>query len=353
MTGQPPMDPHDQVQDDRAGLEPSPGHVSMVRRTSVESDGTGGADRRTRSKRPGARRWIPVLFVLLGILVLVYPVAATQYNNIKQREFAQTYNSQINEISTEDRSAQLARARAYNDTITGVPILDPYLDTVRRPQSEAYENYSSQLAATQIMARLRVPSAAVDLPVRHGTTSDVIGAGVGHLYGTSLPVGGVGTHAVLTSHTGMSSATLFDHLIDVREGDLFFIDVSGETLAYRVDQIKVVLPEEIGDLVPVPGHDYVTLFTCTPYAVNSHRLLVRGERVDWNESVAAQYEEPVSSWWAWLSSLETWMWGLLAGALMGVVGLLAIIRRDHRRRHGSVSGRDSRMRTPGGQSDGP
>lgn len=300
-------------------------------------EGAMGAHKAARAKRSGVRRLIPLLFVLAGILVLVYPVVATQYNNTKQREFAETYNSAINEIPAADLSAQLAAARAYNDTINGVPILDPYLDAVEHPESEAYDAYTRQLSETEVMARLRVPSARIDLPVRHGTTEDAISSGVGHLYGTSLPVGGVGTHSVLTSHTGLSKATLFDHLIDVAEGDLFFIDVSGETLAYKVDQIKVVLPEEIGDLVPVAGRDYVTLFTCTPYAVNSHRLLVRGERVDWTDEVAAQSQEDSEHWWSWLANLETWMWGLLATAFVGVLAFLSILWREHHRRRGSRS----------------
>ena len=141
-----------------------------------------------------------------------------------------------------------------------------------------------------------------------------------------LTVGGLGTHAVLTSHTGMSSATLFDHLIDVKEGDLILVEVMGETLAYRVDQIKVVLPNEISDLTTVEGHDYLTLFTCTPYAVNSHRLLVRGERVEYTPEIAEAVEQAKPP----VFQMETWMWWLLAGAVLGLVVLVFLIARDRR-----------------------
>ena len=278
-------------------------------------------------KRRG-NRLIPLLIVLAGILVVLYPVVATQYNNFKQHEFAVTYNSEVNEISGEDLAEGLAAARAYNESITGIPILDPYLDEVQQPESEEYARYLDELAATDVMARVRVPSVGIDLPVRHGTSEASIRNGAGHLYGTSLPVGGIGTHSVLTSHTGMSDATLFDHLIDVDEGDLIVIDVYGETLAYTVDQIKVVLPEEIGDLVPVAGHDYITLFTCTPYAVNSHRLLVRAERTEWTPEVEAASEASDS----WVPQLEWWMWVLLGIALLGIAGLLTGALVSRRRR---------------------
>ena len=173
-----------------------------------------------------------------------------------------------------------------------------------------------------------VPSVNIDLPIYHGTTDDVIAKGVGHLYGTSLPVGGMDTHAVLTSHTGMASATLFDHLDKVTEGDLMFIEVAGETLAYRVDQIKIILPNEISDLTKAEGHDYLTLFTCTPYSVNTHRLLVRGERVPYTPEVAEVAEQAAERP---VFVMEPWMWWLIAGAGVGLLALLIIVVRERRR----------------------
>ena len=291
------------------------------------------AGRRATRRVQRRRQIVPILLVLLGISTMVYPVVASQYNNVKQREFAQSYHAAAQAANPADLSASLASARAYNSTLQGVPILDPWLTKVNGPPSSGpYSTYLSQLSDLGAMARVRVPSAKIDLPVYHGTSDDTIAKGVGHLYGTSLPVGGAGTHTVLTSHTGMSNATLLDHLIDVKQGDLFFIDVAGETLAYEVDQIKVVLPTEIKDLIAEPGQDLATLFTCTPYAVNSHRLLVRGHRVPFEgkvAEVAKAAEEPGFV-------METWMWWLVGAAGASAVLLVVIVVTNRRRRFGRV-----------------
>jgi len=223
----------------------------------------------------------------------------------------------------------LTSARTYNTSLNGVPILDPWLTRVSRdPSSPAYRSYLAELSATDAMARLRVPSIGVDLPIYHGTTEAVLAKGIGHLYGTTLPVGGEGNHTVLTSHTGLSNATLLDHLIDVTEGQLFFIDVAGETLAYQVDQIKIVLPNQIDDLKPVDGVDVATLFTCTPYAVNSHRLLVRGHRVPLEAVPPAAVAAEASP-----DGLESWMyWQIGAGAASLVVFATLVVLTAWRRR---------------------
>lgn len=281
--------------------------------------------------RHGRRRLIrllPILLVLLGVVVLLYPVVATQYNNARQREFSQRYNQQVQEAAPDQLQGDLERARAYNGTLKGIPILDPWLPKVATDQgSEAYRDYLGQLDRFPVMARVRVPSVDIDLPVYHGTSDAVIAKGVGHLYGTSLPVGGTSTHAVLTSHTGMSNATLFDHLDRVKQGDTIFVDVAGETLAYQVDQIKVILPTQLDDLAMVSGHDYLTLFTCTPYAVNTHRLLVRAERVPYTADAS---QPPVSV--ASTFRLEPWMWALVGAAGLGLIALAVLTVRENRRR---------------------
>ncbi len=283
----------------------------------------------SRSKRRGwLGRLIPLLLVLAGVVVLLYPVLATQYNNAKQRQFAEKYSNQVQELPHPKREEQLESARKYNSALEGVPILDPWLQKVAQdPGSEAYQLYTSQLDEFDVMARLKVPAVGIDLPVDHGTSDDVLNKGAGHLYGTSLPVGGMDTHAVLTSHTGVPSATLFDNLDDIKEGDLIFVEVMGETLAYRVDNIKVVLPEEISDLTKVEGHDYLTLFTCTPYGINSHRLLVRAERTEDTpevEAVEKAKQPPIR--------IEWWMWIAFAGAGVGVTVVIIFIRRERKAR---------------------
>lgn len=272
---------------------------------------------------PPRRHWgriVAVILVLVGVAALLYPVVTTQYNNRRHHEFAEKYGRQIEQVAPHQLSESLKRARQYNDTLDGVPILDPWLMKVTTDGSSApYRAYLEQLKDVEAMARIRVPSVGIDLPVRHGTTDDVITTGAGHLYGTSLPVGGAGTHAVLTSHTGMGDASLFDNLTQVQKGQLMFVDVAGETLAYKVDQIRVVLPTEIKDLTPVAGQDHLTLFTCTPYAVNTHRLLVRGERVPYTPELAQQHDTATRE-----NTMAAWMWWLIAGAVLGL-GIAVII----------------------------
>jgi len=143
------------------------------------------------------------------------------------------------------------------------------------------------------MGYIEIPVIDVYLPVYHGVDESVLSKGVGHISKTAFPIGGVGNHSVLTGHTGLPSAELFTDLVEVQEGDTFYVHIAGETVAYQVDQILVVLPEEVDNILPVPGKDYCTLVTCTPYGVNSHRLLVRGYQVEYEvpEEVVAEVEE--------------------------------------------------------------
>ncbi len=284
------------------------------------------SDHHVASRRlPGP--WVSAVVVLAGVLVMLYPVLGTQYNNVKQREFATHYNREVAQAAPDQLGADLAEARAYNATLEGIPILDPWLaQNSGDPKSGPYRTYLDELSNFSVMARVRVPAAHIDLPVDHGTTDAVIARGAGHLYGTSLPVGGTSTHAVLTSHTGMATATLFDHLTSVVVGDLVFVDVEGETLAYQVDQIKIVLPNQIDDLKVVKGKDLLTLFTCTPYAINTHRLLVRGHRVPYVPA-AADVAEVASV----TPGMDPRMYGLMAGAAAGGLVFMFIIGREVRR----------------------
>lgn len=297
-----------------------------------------------RPARSRRLKLLPLVLMLVGMLVLLYPVLATQYNNINQREFAAKYNQQVQAASPDTLADELQRARDYNGTLSGVPILDPYLTGVTTsPVSGAFEQYLDTLASFDAMSRVRVPAGNISLPVYHGTSDEVIAKGAGHLYGTSLPVGGASTHAVLTSHTGMSNATLFDNLTDVQVGDLMYVDTYGETLAYEVENIQIVLPTEIDALHAVEGSDLLTLFTCTPYAVNTHRLLVTGHRVPYDAAAAPAEPSPVES----LFDLEPWMIGLLAGALVALLLIILIAIRERKRGQPAPS-RAARDRSPAG-----
>ncbi|MSS44776.1 class C sortase [Cutibacterium sp. WCA-380-WT-3A] len=228
--------------------------------------------------------------------VLLAPVVVTQIKNTEQARIAENYSKHVAQLDGSTRATQIRRAHEYNQKLQNGTIRDPWGEP---PDTESarYRDYLSQLNLDQAMARVRVPSVGIDLPVYHGTSQRVLAAGVGHLYGTALPVGGAGTHSVLTGHTGLATLTMFDNLTHVRVGDIFYVDVMGETLAYKVDQIRVVEPTDLAAVRPVSGRDYATLVTCTPYGINSHRLLVRGVRTTPVPPEPAQrYHSPWQPW---------------------------------------------------------
>lgn len=240
------------------------------------------------ARQAGARRQRALIalaclvFIVAGV-VLGYAPVATVLNNLKQHQQSEEYSQQIarRESTSEGKArnkAAIQQAKDYNGTLNGIPILDPFLDEVENSSSK-YQQYLRVLADSDVMSRIRVESAGIDLPVRHGTDDSSIATGAGHVYGTALPVGGEGTRSVLTAHTGMQSATLFDNLVKVRKGDLMVVDTYGEKLTYKVTDIRTVLPSQSDALTAVSGKDLLTLMTCTPYGVNTHRLLVTGERV--------------------------------------------------------------------------
>ncbi|WP_241228277.1 class C sortase [Corynebacterium hylobatis] len=216
--------------------------------------------------------------MLLGIGIMLAPVVSTQLHNMEQARTAQEYSEQIAQLHAEQLDAERGRAWEWNAS-KSIPVAgDPWTVDADTATPD-YQAYLQELNITPVMARIRVPSAQIDLPVHHGTDEQTLAHGAGHLYGTSLPVGGTGTHAVITGHTGITTATLFDNLVDVTEGELMAVDVLGETLVYRVTQIQTVLPHEAETLRTVADKDLLTLLTCTPYGINTHRLLVTGERL--------------------------------------------------------------------------
>lgn len=214
--------------------------------------------------------WLPLVLVLVGVAVLLYPVMATQHNNDEQQRLAKMYTATVNSAGPETIAKERASAETYNNNLESAPILDPWLES-QRPDTPQYQAYLHEMDIDPVMARIVIPSIHVSLPIYHGTDSRTLTEGVGHLFGTSLPIGGPSTHSVLTGHTGLSTATMFDNLNQLKKGDVFYVSSLGQTLKYEVNDITVVKPEETDSLRKVPGRDLVTLITCTPYGVNSHR----------------------------------------------------------------------------------
>ena len=237
-------------------------------------------------KRRKIQNMIFATIAFLGVLIASYP-AISQWVTAHQRADKITgYSETLERVGPEILQDVLTDARQYNQNMPGVLVSDPYsLNDAREGESGAWENYLDSLTVpdSDVMATIRIPSIQVNLPVKHGTSDAVLAEGAGHLFGSSLPVGGERTHSVITAHTALSRAKLFDDLDQVELGELFHIDVAGETLTYRVESINVVLPHEIDSLQLEAGRDLVTLVTCAPPTVNTHRLLVRGERVHLEE----------------------------------------------------------------------
>lgn len=269
----------------------------------------------------------PPILLLAGILVLLYPVFATQYNNQRQERIASEFSAVAEQAGPDAVAESLRRADEYNLKASESPILDPWLDA-QRPGTAQYQDYLSQLNLNDVMATIKIPSIDVNLPIYHGTDTATLDKGIGHLFGTALPVGGESTHTVLTGHTGLGNATMFDQLTSVKMGDYFYIETAGRHLKYQVTDIRVVLPHETESLNKVEGKDLATLITCTPYGVNTHRLLVTGERVPMDEAAVAAEAAQVKG-----SVMKPWMIAVLASVVV-ILGIAGVIWLRSRKRKG-------------------
>lgn len=256
-----------------------------------------------------------ILVILLGAGAAAYPLIASINNEHTQSLVQTEYEEKLQQLDTSEIDAALAAAREYNKTISTVQIED--IDKLKA-ELPPYEDLLN-LANNGIMGYIEIPAINIDLPIYHGTTGAAMEKGAGHMEGTSLPVGGIGTHAVISAHSGMASAKLFTDLDKLELGDMFIITVCNEKLAYEVDNIAVVEPTDI-DLIRVDTQqDYVTLLTCTPYGVNTHRLLVRGHRVDMAEEAISEVEEKVEP------AASTWMERYEQGILIGIAIFLGLL----------------------------
>lgn len=226
------------------------------------------------------RKIIQFLIIFAGICLIAYPWISNYVYEHAAQSTVSTYDEQVKETNKNQLKEMLKKAREYNQKLlkANVVLTDPFSGDVTGGLSE--KEYYEMLALdnTGVMCTLEVPAIGIDLPVYHGTSDEVLEKGIGHLEGTSLPVGGKSSHAVLTGHTGINKAKMFTDLTELKKGDQFYIHVLGKILAYEVNEINVVLPEDTKKLSIVEGKDYVTLVTCTPYGENTHRLLVRGKR---------------------------------------------------------------------------
>lgn len=240
------------------------------------------------------------LLFLVGFGILIYPTVSNQWNTYRQSKLITNYKEVVEEMAPEDFTAEWEKAKAFNDTLTKNDIYGDVFgveDSEELKQTEYWKVLN--VAGDGVMGYLSIPKINITLAIYHGTADDVLQTGIGHLNGTKLPIGGAGTHTVLAAHRGLPSARLFTDVDQLEKGDKFYIHMLDEVLAYRVDQILPMVEKDDHEtldqaLAIEDGQDQATLFTCTPYGVNSHRLLVRGTRVPYEgeEDVA---ETPIDT----------------------------------------------------------
>lgn len=234
------------------------------------------------------------LIFLVGALVLAYPIISRFYYRIESNDQVEVFNEGKSKLDEEEIKRRIGLAKAYNDSLAGVVPEDPF---AQKKQEEGKKEYARMLEVEEMIGHVEIPKINQDLPVYAGTSEDVLQNAVGHLEGTSLPIGGNNTHTVLTAHRGLPEKTLFTNLNELEIGDKFYIHNIEGILAYQVDQIKTIEPTDFEELMIAPGHDYATLLTCTPFMINSHRLIVRGHRVEYVESVDEELIKDAKTNW--------------------------------------------------------
>ena len=270
-------------------------------------------------KRVKKRLPLAIIFLILviGIAVLMYPVLSNWISVYTSKVEISSYDKTVKELDNSQIENLWQDAHDYNTALAN-----------RNGDELSALDYNKQLSVNEVMGYIDIPKINVYLPIYHGTSEEVLQKGIGHIDTTSLPVGGSSTHSVLSGHTGLPSAELFTDIDQLEVNDVFYIHVLGEVLAYKVDQIKIVLPEEDDDIQIVQGEDYVTLLTCTPYGINDHRLLVRGTRIPYdveqediiqNQPSASQSEEQ-------MIPVETILWcGIIILVLFVIIVILLIL----------------------------
>lgn len=264
------------------------------------------------------KNWKIILIFILGLLIATYPIISNYYYTIDNNNKIAEFNEAVAEMPSKEVLERIELAKAYNDTLDPSRLADPYTER----EKKGVENYARMLEVREKIGYVDIPKINQQIPVYAGTSEDVLQHACGHLEGTSLPIGGKDTHAVITAHRGLPQVKLFRDLDKMEVGDLFFFTNVKETLAYKVDQILVVEPWDFEPVLVVEGKDLMTLLTCTPYMINSHRLLVRGHRVPYVPEVKEEIERAKFNY----KSL------IVPGLILAIVMLIIYLYIRHRRR---------------------
>lgn len=269
------------------------------------------------------------LLFLLGLSILLYPTFSDAWNQYRNAKLINTYETAVNDLPDKDYDRLWKEAKRYNREHTVNTFVDAFDEKGDYILSDAYKKILDP-DGEGLMGSIEIPKIQARIAIYHGISDDVLEKGAGHVEGTSLPVGGKSTHAVLAAHRGLPSAKLFTDLDQMEIGDIFFLHILGKTLAYKVDQIKTVLPSETEDLDIIKGEDHVTLLTCTPYGVNTHRLLVRGTRTKYVEN-KTEINDTVPQKLAQADPKKIMEIGLVVFAI-SVIWLLIVIRYRDRKK---------------------
>ena len=261
-----------------------------------------------------------ILMIVVGLGIILYPLISNQLSKMNYQKVIDNYQNTVHQKKNSQNEQFINEARAYNHALTSTNIVDVF----QNPKSESSNEYLSILNINNngMMGYISIPKIDVRIPIYHGTSSDILQKGVGHLEGSSFPVGGENTHAILSAHRGLPSSRLFTDLDQLEEGDVFYIYILDQVFAYQVNQVLVTEPSETDALRIVDGKDYVTLVTCTPYAINTHRLLVRGERIEYNSDTEAQVAVDKS-----LSTADIILYvSLFVAIVFIIIAIVALIR---------------------------
>jgi sortase A len=268
-----------------------------------------------------------ILLFLVGLGIYLYPTVSDLWNKYRNEQLINHYSESVSDLGEDEKAAIWAEAKAYNAQHTENVIVDAFNEDDEYVLSHPYDTMLDP-NGDGLMGDIEIPKLNLKLAIYHGLGTDVLEKGIGHVEGTSLPIGGESSHAVLAGHRGLPTAKLFTDLDQMELGDIFLIHVMDKTLAYKVDQIKTVLPEETEDLDIIPGEDHVTLVTCTPYGVNTHRLLVRGIRTEYTEEIQEQ-EKAIN-----IEEVNPLILLAIGAAVFDIILILIIVitnRRDKKR----------------------
>ncbi len=275
------------------------------------------------------RKHISTIFIILIFLVglgfISYPTVSNLWNQAHQSRAIATYSKQVEKLDDSENKKMLKAARKYNKSL--LKKSDHW--KLSKKDKKKYESLLD-VSGTGIMGYIEVPKIDCSLPIYHGTDEGALQIAIGHLEGSSLPVGGKSTHCVLSGHRGLPSARLFTDLDQMEEGDIFILNILGRKLAYEVDQIKVVLPEEMSDLEIEEGKDLCTLVTCTPYGINTHRLLVRGHRTEYVEKKVAEEKKEVQTK---KTDIRLMIAGGAGVLMLLIIIIVIVIKRRRKRRN--------------------